>query len=70
MMSTLPQIPNNSEGQVKYWRCTFFGHPTQDRAGARPYRVQCRVARCDMRLPAHISHPLSRLFACFAGPIP
>jgi hypothetical protein len=38
--------------------------------GARPYRVQGRVARCDMGLPAHTSHPLSRLFACFAGPIP
>src|SRR5271165_3151609 len=38
--------------------------------GARPYRVQCRAARCDMGLPAHTSHPLSRLFACFAGPIP
>src|SRR5271166_475770 len=49
-------------------RCTFFGHATPDRAGARPYRVQCRVARCDMGLPAHTSHPLSRLFACFAGP--
>ena len=36
----------------------------------RPYRVQCRVARFDMHLPAHTSHPLSRLFACFAGPIP
>ena len=57
----------NSEGQVKYCRCTFFGHATPDRAGARPYRVQCRVARCDMGLPAHTSHPLSRLFACFAG---
>src|SRR5271165_794172 len=35
-------------------RCTFFGHATPDRAGARPYRVQCRVARCDMgdRWPA------------------
>src|SRR5271157_2192084 len=51
-------------------RCTFFGHATPDRAGARPYRVQCRVARCDMGLPAHTSHPLSRLFACFASPIP
>src|SRR5271165_6520304 len=40
----------NSEGQVKYCRCTFFGHATPDRAGARPYRVQCRVARCDMGL--------------------
>jgi len=59
----------NSEGQVKYCRGTFSGHATPDRAGARP-RVQCRVARCDMDLPAHTSHPLSRLFACFAGPIP
>jgi hypothetical protein len=32
----------NSEGQVKYCRGTFFGHATPDRAGARPYRVQCR----------------------------
>jgi hypothetical protein len=60
----------NSEGQVKYCRGKFFGHATPDRAGACPYRVQCRVARCDMDLPAHTSHPLSRLFACFAGPIP
>jgi hypothetical protein len=29
----------NSEGPVKYCRCTFFGHATPDRAGARPYRV-------------------------------
>ena len=57
----------NSEGQVKYCRCTFFGHATPDRAGAR-LRVQCRVARCDIGCPAHTSHPLSRLFACFAGP--
>src|SRR5271165_4116272 len=35
--------------------------------GTRLYRVQCRVARCDMGLQAHTSHPL---FACFAGPIP
>ena len=35
-----------------------------------PTAFQCRVARCDMGLPAHTSHPLSRLFACFAGPIP
>jgi hypothetical protein len=35
-----------------------------------PNRVQSRVARCDVGLPAHTSHPLSRLFACFAGPIP
>ena len=42
------------EGQVKHCRCTFFGHATPDRAGARPYRVQCWVARCDMgdRWPA------------------
>ena len=26
----------------------FFGHATPDRAGARPYRVQGRVARCSM----------------------
>src|SRR5271165_791480 len=62
----------NSEGQVKYCRCTFFGHATPDHAGARPgarpYRVQCRVARCGMGIPSLISHPLSRLFACFAGP--
>src|SRR5580704_910195 len=25
----------NSEGQVKYCRCTFFGYATPDRAGAR-----------------------------------
>ena len=40
---------------------TFFGHATPDRAGARPYRVQCRVARCDMGLPAHTPHSLSRV---------
>src|SRR5271166_6674125 len=58
----------NSEGQVKYFRCTFFGHTTPDRAGARPYRVQCRVARCDMGLPAHASHPLFASFRVFRGP--
>jgi hypothetical protein len=52
-----------------YCRGTFFGHATPDRAGARPYRVQGRVARCDMDLPDHTSDPLSCLFACFAGPI-
>jgi hypothetical protein len=51
----------NSEGSVKYCRCTFFGHATPDRAGARPYRVQGRVARCDMGLPAHTCHPIWRL---------
>ena len=30
----------NSEGQVKYCRCTFFGHATPDRAGARPLSVR------------------------------
>src|SRR5208282_1243740 len=67
---TLTGPRTDSEGQVKYCRCTFFGHATPDRAGARPYRVQYRVAQCDMGLPAHTSLPLSRLFACFAGPIP
>ena len=70
MESARLRTRTNSEGQVKYCRCTFFGHATPDRAGARPYRVECRVARCGMGLPAHTSHPLSRLFACFAGPIP
>ena len=62
-------IWTNSEGQVKYCRGTFFGHATPDRAGARPYRVQCRVAQCDIGLPAHTSHRFSRVLACFAGPI-
>jgi hypothetical protein len=35
-----------------------------------PTAFNVGVARCDMSLPAHTSHPLSRLFACFAGPIP
>ena len=44
------------EGQVKYCRCTFFGHATPDRAGARPYRVQCRVARFEHGPPSpHLS---------------
>src|SRR5271165_3177737 len=64
---TLRDGGTNSEGQVKYWRCTFFGHATPDLAGARPYRVQCRVGRCDIGLLAHTSHPL---FASFAAPIP
>ena len=42
----------NSEGDQlggtgQILRCTFFGHATPDRAGARPYHVQCRVTRCD-----------------------
>ena len=61
-------VRENSEGQVKYCHCTFFGYATPDRAGALPRLMS--VARCDMGLPAHTSHPLSRLFACFAGPIP
>src|SRR5271166_6135022 len=28
---TLRDGGTNSEGQVKYWRCTFFGHATPDR---------------------------------------
>src|SRR5271165_153823 len=44
-----------------FWTC-HAGSP-----GARPYRVQCRVGRCDIGLPAHTSHPL---FASFADPIP
>ena len=43
-----------------FWTC----HAGSRRSASR---VQCRVARCDMGLPAHTSHPLSRLFACFAG---
>ena len=36
----------NLEGQVKYWRGTFFGHATPDRAGARPYvRLRVRTNR-------------------------
>jgi hypothetical protein len=35
--------------------------PTAPNVGSR---------KCDVGLPAHTSHPLSRLFACFAGPIP
>ena len=60
----------NSEGQVKYCGCTFFGHATPDRAGARPYRVQCRVARCDMGRPGqHLSSPFAS-FRVFRGPLP
>ena len=44
-----------------FWTC---------HAGARPYRVQCRVARCEMGLPAHTCHPIWRLLACFARAIP
>jgi hypothetical protein len=43
---------------------------TQERSGSASYRVQRRTTRSGMGLPAHTSHPLSRLFACFAGPIP
>jgi hypothetical protein len=39
----------NSEGQVKYCHCTFF---CTCHAGARPYRVLCQVARCDMGPPS------------------
>ena len=43
-ISSVPSVTKlggmtNSEGQVKYCRCTFFGYATPDRAGARPYRV-------------------------------
>jgi hypothetical protein len=31
-----PTRRDNSEGQVKYCRCAFFGHATRDRAGVRP----------------------------------
>ena len=50
--------PDQLRGTGQYCRCTFFGHATPDRTGARPgarpYRVQCRVARCDIgdRWPA------------------
>jgi hypothetical protein len=29
-------LRDNSEGQVKYFHGTYFGHATPDRAGARP----------------------------------
>ena len=46
----------------------FLDHPTPDRAGARPYRIQCRVARCDMGLPSHnLSSPFAS-FRVFRGP--
>ena len=56
---------DESEGQVKYCRCTFFGYATPDRAGARP---ACRVARCDIGSQPTPLIPFWRLFACFAGP--
>src|SRR5271165_7372514 len=56
----------NSEGQVKYCRCTIFGPATPDRAGARP---ASNVESLDVTWAPPTSHPLSRLFACFAGPI-
>ena len=54
------RLGTNSEGPVKYCRCTFFGHATR---GSRrsASRVQCGVARCDMGLPTHTSHPIWRL---------
>jgi hypothetical protein len=61
LTSKIVQFREDFRALHVFWTC---------RAGARPYRVQCRVARCDMGLPAQTSHPLSRLFACFAGPIP
>ena len=33
----------DSEGQVKYCRCTFFGHATPDRAGAHPSYGGCQA---------------------------
>jgi hypothetical protein len=54
----------NSKGQVKYCRCTFLDMPrriAQECLG----RIRCRVARCDIGLPAHTSHPIWLLFACF-----
>jgi hypothetical protein len=33
----------SSEGQVKYGRCTFFGHATPDRAGALPRSMSGRA---------------------------
>jgi hypothetical protein len=66
----LPPLGIDRRGTGQILPLHVFGHATPDRAGARPCRVQRRVARCGMGLPAHASHPLSRLFACFAGPIP
>ena len=60
----------NSEGQVKYCRCTFFGHATPDRAGARPYRVRLRVEQCDWASPPTPLIPFVS-FRVFRGlPIP
>jgi len=72
LIAPLSSFPNRNRPRARprprfFPRCTFFGHATPDRAGAHPYRVQSRVAQCDMGLPVHASHPLSRLFA---GPIP
>src|SRR5580698_5126885 len=46
----------------------FFGHATPDRAGARPYRVRCRVARCGMGLSAHTPSSPFASFRVFRGP--
>ena len=58
----------NSEGQVKYFRCTFFWTchagsrvPTASNVGSRD------VTWASQPTPLI---PLSRLFACFAGRIP
>ena len=61
-------VETNSEGQVKYCRCAFFGHATPDRAGARPYRVQCG-SRDVTSLSPHLTSPFAS-FRVFRGPIP
>jgi hypothetical protein len=47
------------EGQVKYRTSHVFRRARRDHTGACPYRVQCRIARCDMRLrhKSHIDFP-------------
>ena len=56
-----------SEGQLKYCCRTLFGRATPDHAGACPYRVECRVARCDMASQLMALFPFAS-FRVFRGP--
>jgi hypothetical protein len=58
---TLTRPRNDSEGQVKYCRCTFFEHATPDRAGARPKVSKCAPGFAPYaRVPSNPDEPASR----------
>jgi hypothetical protein len=55
----------NLEGRSNIAVARFLDMPRRIAQERVPAGVQCRVARCDVRLPAQTSHPLSRVERAF-----